>query len=44
MIHRQVVAAKTLPTELEVLDGTVKMINFVKSGALNSRLFRLLCS
>ncbi|KAK4313772.1 hypothetical protein Pmani_014896 [Petrolisthes manimaculis] len=38
-------AAKTLPSDLkEVLDDTVKMVNFVKSSALNSRLFRLLCS
>lgn len=45
MIRRQALAAKTLPTELkEVLDNTVKMVNFVKSSALNSRLFRLLCS
>lgn len=45
MIHRQALAAKTLPTELkEVLDDTVKTVNFVKSSALNSRLFRLLCS
>ena len=30
MIHRQALAAKTLPTELkEVLDDTVKMVNFV---------------
>ena len=44
MIHRQALAAKTLPTELkEVLDDTVKMVNFVKASALNSRLFRLLC-
>ena len=45
MIHRQALAAKTLPTELkEVLDTTVKMVNFIKSSALNTRLFRLLCS
>ncbi|XP_066941067.1 SCAN domain-containing protein 3-like [Macrobrachium rosenbergii] len=45
MIHRQALAAKTLPTELkEVLDDMVKMVNFVKSSALNSRLFRLLRS
>lgn len=45
MIHRQALAAKTLPSELkEVLEDTVKMVNFVKSSALNSRLFRLLCS
>lgn len=45
MIHRQALASKTLPTELKlVFDTTVKMVNFVKSSALNTRLFRLLCS
>lgn len=45
MIHRQALAAKTLPSELkEVLDDTVKMVNFVKLSDLISRLFKLLCS
>ena len=45
MIHRQALAVKTLPTELkEVLDDTLKIVNLVKASALNSRLFKLLCS
>ena len=44
MIHRHPLASKTLPPPLrEVLDQTVRMVNFVKGGALNSRLFKQLC-
>ena len=44
MIHRHALASKTLPPELkEVLDDVVSMVNAIKSSALNTRLFRLLC-
>ena len=44
MIHRHSLASKTLPLPLrEVLDQTFRMVNFVKGGALNSRLFKQLC-
>ena len=44
MIHRHALASKTLPPPLrEVLDQTIQMVNFVKGGALNSRLFKQLC-
>jgi len=44
MIHRYALASKTLPPELkEVLDDVVSMVNAIKSSALNTRLFRLLC-
>jgi zinc finger BED domain-containing protein 5/7/8/9 len=44
MIHRYALASKTLPTELKaVLDDIVAMVNTIKSSALNTRLFRLLC-
>jgi hypothetical protein len=36
--------AKTIPTELKsVLDSVVKMVNFVKSRALKTRLLRQMC-
>ncbi|CAG9822185.1 unnamed protein product [Phaedon cochleariae] len=45
MIHRQALASKTLPANLgTVLDQVVKIVNFVKGGALNSRLFKQLCA
>lgn len=45
MLHRQALASKTLPSELkEILNKTIKMVNFIKSSALNTRLFRLLCA
>ena len=45
MIHRQALASKTLPVPLEkVLDQTIQIVNFVKGGALNSRLFKQLCT
>uniref|UniRef100_A0A803K116 DUF4371 domain-containing protein n=1 Tax=Xenopus tropicalis TaxID=8364 RepID=A0A803K116_XENTR len=45
MIHRQVLAMKTLPQELqEVLKSVINSVNFVKARALNSRLFSQLCN
>uniref|UniRef100_UPI00358F67E6 SCAN domain-containing protein 3-like n=1 Tax=Myxine glutinosa TaxID=7769 RepID=UPI00358F67E6 len=44
MIHRYALASKTLPATLrEVLDSVIKIVNYVKAGALNTRLFKELC-
>ena len=43
-IHRFALSAKTLAPELlSCLNRIVKMVNFVKSSALNTRLFARLC-
>ena len=45
MLHRQALASKTLPESLEkVLDQIIKIVNFIKAGALNSRLFKAFCA
>ncbi|KAF0746458.1 protein ZBED8-like [Aphis craccivora] len=45
VIHRQALAAKTLPSEVKnVLEICIKVVNSIKSSALNSRFFKLLCS
>ncbi len=44
MIHHFALASNTLPDELcKILEAVAKRINFVKAGALNSRLFQNLC-
>ena len=45
MMHpRQALASKTLPQFLQkVLDQIIKIVNFIKAGALNSRLFKAFC-
>ena len=44
VIHREALASKTLPCGLQdVLKVTIKIVNFVKSSALHTRLFRRLC-
>ena len=44
MLHRQVLASKTLPNALQkLLDEMIQIVNFIKAGALNSRLFKKLC-
>ena len=44
MLHRQVLASKTLPNALQkVFDEMIQIVNFIKAGALNSRLFKKLC-
>ncbi len=44
MIHRFALASKTLPDELcKILEAVAKCVNFVKAGALKSRLFQNLC-
>lgn len=43
-IHRQNLAIKRLPDSLkEVLDQSVKIVNFIKGSSTNSRLFKSLC-
>ena len=43
-IHRETLASKTLPDQLNtVFKVLVKIVNYVKSSALNTRLFRKIC-
>ena len=43
-LHRESLMAKTLPDDLkEVLDTTVKLVNFIKANPLKTRLFEILC-
>ncbi|XP_041440683.1 zinc finger BED domain-containing protein 5-like [Xenopus laevis] len=43
-LHREALVAKTLPADLvPVLDNVVRMVNFVKSRPLKSRIFAALC-
>ena len=43
-LYREALIAKTLPDELkEVLDTAVKLVNFIKTSPLKSRLFEILC-
>ena len=43
-IHRQALASKTLPDHLNaIFKGLVKVVNYIKSSAVNTRLFRKLC-
>ena len=44
MIHRHALAVKTLPLLLlDVMSGVIKLVNYIKSSSLNTRLFRELC-
>ncbi|CAB4023565.1 SCAN domain-containing 3-like [Paramuricea clavata] len=44
MIHREALAAKTLPDILKnVMQQVIRMVNHIKSSALNTRLFRKFC-
>ena len=44
IIHRYALACNTLPGSLkEVLDLVIKLVNYVKGSALNSRLFKEFC-
>ena len=43
-LHREALMAKALPDELkEVLDIAVKLVNFIKTSPLKSRVFEILC-
>lgn len=45
VIHRQALAAKTLPECFAIAMKTaIKVVNFIKNSALNTRLFKQLCS
>uniref|UniRef100_UPI00358ED38C zinc finger BED domain-containing protein 5-like n=1 Tax=Myxine glutinosa TaxID=7769 RepID=UPI00358ED38C len=45
LIHWQALASKTVPSHLQdVLEQVIKIVNYVKSSALNSRLFKQLCT
>ncbi|XP_025415283.1 protein FAM200A-like [Sipha flava] len=45
MIHREALASKKLePFVNEVLQDAIRVINFIKSKSLNSRLFMILCN
>ena len=42
-IHREALASKTLPDHLNIfLQGLVKVVNYIKSSALNTRLSKKL--
>ena len=44
IIHRSALACKTLPISLKkVLNFVIKLVNFVKGSALNSRLYKKFC-
>ena len=44
VIHRRVLASRTLPTSLQdVLNLVRKIVNCIKSGSLNTCLFKQLC-
>lgn len=44
-IHREALATKAMPTSLKaVLDKSVKVVNFIKTRAINSRMFSILCN
>ncbi|GBP96328.1 Protein ZBED8 [Eumeta japonica] len=44
LIHRYALAVKTLPTDLlNTLNYIIKIVNYIRGGATNSRLFKVLC-
>ena len=44
MLHRHALASKTLPANLKsVMDAVISAVNFIRSHALKSRLFKQLC-
>ena len=44
ILHREALASRNLPAEMrDVLNVAIKVVSFIKAGALNSRLFKLLC-
>ena len=44
VIHRQALASKTMPPQLlEMISTIIKIVNFIKSSALNTLLFREPC-
>ena len=44
ILHREALAYRTLPAEMrDVMNLVIKIVNFIKAGALNSRFFKQLC-
>ena len=44
MIHREVLVSEFLPKELlETMNEVVKIVNYIKSNPLRTRVFKLLC-
>ena len=44
VIHRYALATKTVPAFLQnVLNSVIKIVNYIKSSSLNTRLFKQLC-
>ena len=44
MIHRYALTSMTLPSSLqEVFESVIKIVNYVKTQELNTRLFKELC-
>ena len=44
ILHREALAVKGIPSALKsVLEDTVKVVNYIKSQPLQSRIFRILC-
>ena len=44
IIHREALASRTMPPSLkQTLDYAIKVVNYIKSSALNARLFEKLC-
>ena len=44
LLHRYALAVKTLPASLkEVLSTCMKIVNFIRSRAVNHRIFKALC-
>ncbi len=41
ILHREALASRTLPAEMrDVMNLAIKVVNFIKAGALHSRLFK----
>lgn len=44
MIHREVLMSKTLPTQLlQTMNQMIKIVNYIKSNSLKTRIFSSLC-
>lgn len=43
IIHREMLTIKKMSELNEVLNGTVKVVNFIRASTLNTHLFSVLC-
>ena len=44
MLHRQALVSKTFRDSIQtILEQMIQIVNFIKAGALNSRVFKKLC-